>query len=88
MWLRVELALALRSNFLKKVTFRIFGREAKGVRSILYLICTCTSGKILRKKEGHWICLASKMNAINSQFRLSITWQAEIQRWRLITAPS
>ena len=33
--LRVELALALLSDFLKKVTFAIFGREPKGVRSII-----------------------------------------------------
>ncbi len=30
--LRVELALALLSDFLKKFTFAIFGREPKGVR--------------------------------------------------------
>ena len=33
--LRVELALALLSDFLKKVTFAIFEREPKGVRSLI-----------------------------------------------------
>ena len=33
--LQVELALALLSDFLKKVTFAIFGREPKGVQSII-----------------------------------------------------
>ena len=33
-WLRVKLVLALHSDFLKKVTFGIFGRKPKGVRSL------------------------------------------------------
>lgn len=39
-----------------------------------------------KKEEGDYVRLASKINAINCQFRLRITWQAKTQNWQLISA--
>ncbi|WP_375449378.1 hypothetical protein [uncultured Nostoc sp.] len=39
-----------------------------------------------KKEEGDYVRPASKINAINCQFRLRITWQAKTQNWQLISA--
>lgn len=54
---------------------------------VLECVCHKKETKNSRKKEeGDYVCPASKINSINCQFRLCITWQAETQNWQLVSA--